>query len=1358
MISSPIVVVGLMKHLRANEKQRAKLYMMYNDLIVGYRSNINALRINKYSVRILFDKDVASVILLDLVKLDKKALDALPDLKSIIIKDGNISFSNCIASLAEIAGKAGISLDADIQDIEMINNAVRLYKATDQIEKAENIRVRQVDNSLSEDDLASINTMASNNNNSVTPDDFEALSEDTLKSLASMGANYSKAEKTDFSDNIENEEVDLTDGEMSFVEPLVKSIVMRYEKLLRPMLELDSPYGVLYNKGLATIKYNKDTKSINWIAGEEKSSYKIIFDELNNLFGNKIHSGDLRNKPTAENMADANGPNYYPSMMLSFALGYANGKKHINWAKFEKAITEEIRKRIGLIAKAGLLPTLNAKVTQSFCNCMLVTHCGNHGSNLTIRVCIANTYLDAGRIQRMLKENSNLNYFNSDITVEKLDGFDDVVDIKIISDIAELLNTPYWAYQSLQKLMNNGTQMNAFDGFPIGRTFEGKVINLSLVPSEDFITMIAAGSGAGKGVLTLSLIGAALSAQMGVGYQDYKPDMAECFWDAENKFPGLHTFTLDGLSSKPRKDIRGREFRHADTIPVFAKEYQSYAGTLMYLKTLGLILAAAQWKTDNNDSDPILWIFDEIQAFQSNLASLGERLSSIKAPRKNEPESEIYNYAQRVMEFIDDVNNNLTTYINTTGRKSSLFTVWICQNTDAGTWKNFEVQTSKGKKPLLGLINKAGTMRKVLGKGNEIGQYALGGLKQNTEYKNQLKYVKENRFFCIVKGAQTSKDTEAVFFKPFLTLNTDDIYDPCWTKGMGRTYGYKPKNQNESDEQYRNRVLNKYESNCRQILPGDNKYGVNAGTGFVGLVGTYCNQNETEIKRRLQYGYEFISKLFNTLGLSSKYGSVEEYLYDFSDFGFIKVGELLNFNEYMQMNGGSNTSDDGSEQYQEIDSGLEEFEDTQYVSGGSNSSSNNNSFDFEGYEENNLGNERFNSEPSEFDRNFQDRFSDFLNDTEVISDEPISFLENDIENSENMRDLEDLYNGSSTNQAQTNDINRRLEELNRLSEDTLSDEGLSEEEIIRQQAEQFRNARELIKVLLGQNSNQSSFKVDNLGNVQADLDGADNRTYESANFRNAFKSDFSFSRPTLTRKVAELRGQDYADKRDFKEFLLGIKSNGINLSKVRTLAIKSDTIQIDNRNLITNGLFGETKKLIDIIDFKYLFKKCKHIQYLILSREMMCEMIRVNQLGRNAIVKVFEIEPDLINISFNNPYTGKNVTINRDSIENSQETVNKLNEEADVRNVINSQSLLRHDNIRSDKKLKSKAVKLAASTKDMVSNSPTARKLGKYTAVGVGAYGLGLIIGMPIMLIAGGIYGSMRLAKRGQIQGQGLAD
>lgn len=719
---------------------------------------------------------------------------------------------------------------------------------------------------------------------SVKSDDIDKSKIDTIET-----------DKDDTSEDVDTSDID---GEALYeIDLMINSIVKKNEAVFRACLELDRPHGMLYNKGEA--RYKIENGKCFYTGGVGTGGRGVLERTYNELTksGGITCAEDLRNVPNLKNIKESSW-NYYPGRMLDYALGSVSGKPHKNWGSFEKELRADLKKRLVAIYKDkdangdSLFFSRGKQIEASLCNALLVLE-RDPASGMKIRYCNSGKELNPMTIEKLLKSI----HMNSTISVTYVSGCTDVVDIQIMSDEGKFLSKPSWAYKAMEVKLNNGEKPDITVGIPIGRKVNGEIVNCTFDVTNDFLTFIAAGSGAGKGVLTLSLLGAFLGSGLPVFYTDYKPDMAPIFWEAE-KHLGVPIFSYDAMvksrvhSATPEKHTRGYGMQEGIKYAL-----SQFTGAIMYLKSLQLMCAIADWGIDHPYATPLVFVFDEIQAMQRVIQGMvGKIVGALnsRVPQKGQEPTEEYKYLCALSDWIKDVDNSFNTYLITTGRAAGIYSIFIGQNPNASIWTNMKTSmpsyTLTGKGPatatmpieLLSKVTAAGTVRKIIGRGAANSSYGLSNPSADAEYKTGLRYVNSHRFFGMYHGNTTS-GAEIDFFKPFLTLNTDDIFDKCWTKGMGKTLGYGQVSRE------------KYIQNVATVHPGNNEHGIHSGTGFEGLAAMYMDGDQERLKQALGASMLVAEKFLQDTGLSQMYSGISDYMYDCSIDGLLTMDQIKNF-------------------------------------------------------------------------------------------------------------------------------------------------------------------------------------------------------------------------------------------------------------------------------------------------------------------------------------------------------------------------------------------------------------------------------------------------------------------------------
>ena len=693
-------------------------------------------------------------------------------------------------------------------------------------------------------------------------------------------------------DNEELDDVELPDE----TNEIIAAMLSRLEAIYKNCFELDKPVGMLYDQGM--LKYKVKDGCLTYIPGQGRGG-KSLFEKLYQVIIDcadykAVCAKSLKNVPNYNNILNS-GFNYYPGFMFKYALGFVNGKKYKTWSSFRPALKKSLENRLKKMLKEDAFFDNMTLIENSFINSILVLKYES-GVGMRLRVTFPGYNIDAKKLEQGIR--SIPTYNNASITILNPMGLNDAVDISIMQDEEAYLNTPAWAYQAMQVKLANKEVPSLTKGMPIGRLCSGEGFDLKL-DDQSFVTMIAAGSGAGKGVLTLSLVAAALGQGMPVYYMDYKPDMASIFWRAEGEF-GIKTFAFDGLAPSHKNE---GTYCASNSIPSSLKSrLESYGSVLSYLRGIQLMCSMSQYYANHKSkAKPVYFVFDEINAWSNSLKSAVVEISSIYSenkPKKGEQGNEEFKYAEAMLRWIKDVDAGIDKYLNTTGRVSNVFSTFIGQTSSYDLWQSLRLSFKLGDNncrcDMLGRVLQAGTVRKILGKGQSNSVYGLSGANITSK---EAKYIADNRHFATYLGAKCT-DGEVTVFKPFLTLNYDDPTENCWTDGLGKMFGAGSVDNKQ------------YIENVRKAHPGKdkftNKFGVHTGTGLIGLASMYCNGDMDKVKTALAASYNDCNKFFEISGLNQRYNCPEEYMTDLSLEGAITADRMINYKA-----GGSNKGFNG---------------------------------------------------------------------------------------------------------------------------------------------------------------------------------------------------------------------------------------------------------------------------------------------------------------------------------------------------------------------------------------------------------------------------------------------------------------
>jgi len=639
--------------------------------------------------------------------------------------------------------------------------------------------------------------------------------------------------------------------------------------------------------------------------------------------------------PSLENIL-INGYNYYPTFIARYALGFVKKEKYTNFNKFMKAVESDVEDRLYKIYKSeveyngtifrgkDLFRAHNVdrlKLIGAFVNSIIfITGRGSENFYNTQFRCISayshtkpiDYYTDFKSFDdgthKGLSEAAQAHFIKANGEFST-----NILDITYLSDKEKFYKEVSWAYKELGVVYGEGDIPSVLDdkegsGVVIGKTLAGELVKFNLGSNAAFVTSIYAGSRSGKGVTTLSILAAIMASGIGICYLDCKPDMANCFWDIEDR--AAKRGRIGATDHVYSYDVNADKLRYNKYSPMKSLMKQcpnlrnsNMASALFILKNIQLITLTGQYKQRAGDSSTMVWVIDEVNNMINKLNSGYTEFERL-APKENAKEvSETQRYIKAVMNFWRNLQVTAASGVNDIYGQCGYKYIIIGQNPG-------DVYT--GSKPTGKLTSGADILR-ILGTA-PVNKYIYGrGLKEiqavgskafhKDRSSEEISALEENKYFVIRRTAQQnaadgSKDD--ILFQPFLTLNYDDVLASCWTGGLGRKYGYDS-NIKENDAGYASMIKN-YKT-CinadlgqpvrNDVLESvDSGYGVvDEGTGFFGLVKTYYSKYGKEAENK---SYDVALKPYKELtsiltkmqliGENSLFGymCIEDFLYDFS--------------------------------------------------------------------------------------------------------------------------------------------------------------------------------------------------------------------------------------------------------------------------------------------------------------------------------------------------------------------------------------------------------------------------------------------------------------------------------------------
>ena len=449
----------------------------------------------------------------------------------------------------------------------------------------------------------------------------------------------------------------------------VKDILTSYEQLYRSGYGLTMPAGILTSTG---IKKSTTKGEVKWYGKEADLAEDIaIYKKINEIFDNLFDSSKLIASqdntiiyPSISQLGDTSYKTYI-DLHIGFLFGHLNFCKGDNgirkfftkegidnpsqtkvtkYSDMEKWIRYTLERIFYLnyieagikadsaedVFKYGeLAEKVNGVLKRCLKHVMVVTEKAK-GSNTKVRVC-CDIQKDIERLRTQL--NSKLNTGSSDsIKVEANYYGAGVYEFNIITNYNGYKNNTLYAHQVLNVLEEQGIRPSWSNAI-IGKDTNGNIAQYDFRNRQAGIVTIYGSMGSGKGVMTLSLLAAALGDNCDIMYIDGKPDsskpIAELAWKSN-----VDAVVFNGRDDKMHLESdplckRGKdEFDNISSIPdgIFSSDEQAKQFLTLnnYLRGIDLYIRYCKARAKNAGVDGAVskdnWlvaVFDECQAMSS---------------------------------------------------------------------------------------------------------------------------------------------------------------------------------------------------------------------------------------------------------------------------------------------------------------------------------------------------------------------------------------------------------------------------------------------------------------------------------------------------------------------------------------------------------------------------------------------------------------------------------------------------------------------------------------------------------------------------------------------------------------------
>lgn len=764
-------------------------------------------------------------------------------------------------------------------------------------------------------------------------------------------------------ENIEsdNNGVEVSDDILQYEDTIiltVSSLLDTFKLLFESCYEVP-PYGILGAEG--TI-YSFNSKN------EMVMTKKSALSKLYNIFSVGLNKGTKTPDFTNEGydifygflaciafgrrlVPSKGNKNIYPVYVSTNKDGTKD--KNITWGKYSEYLKNQLT---GIIERAlqkeldsmsesergsvDIDRLLSERYVKRITNCCIITE---YNIEVAMKLIFLNNKSDGNFIVERIRSGlTSKDLLQGRGEVRNVVSDSGVTRLGIIFDNDLYSKVPLFAFQAVELMQKSGKRPS-WRNVVLGRDVDDKLYSANFGRGDKFATSIVAGSGSGKGVMTLNILAAAIADDVPVMYLDSKPDMSLTISELAAE-TGHKAFSYDALSPRVGSGFEDDRFFTRANIPDYVSDVlgHSMAGycSISYLKAYQLCLLLANLRKqvvqrkqpisgargtltlEDLGGEYVAVVADEFLAACNNFYSsvyLTYDNYAKSIPTKEREDSMIYKYARKIKEWDLKLSSDLADYYTQTGRIAGLNTITLLQ----------KVKSSSSNEPAEKLkvfdkyFSNQNGLVKFLGRGVADGQQGTLALK-GTSYGDLLE---KERNWCQVEQRVMNKPEKGEklsypVFKAYLVVNDIDENSRCM-KQLRETPGIE-------------RVIGEV-GNANPAI---------AFKGYIELLARTGNsgQNGIDIGEKLEKSYTIMSNVVHCMGYK---GSLDDYLYDYDIDNFKNVDTLTSYvKDYL--NGKSVDWHSGAEDtYEDEDDGNNVF------------------FDSENGEENPIGNSEVHQAESE---------------------------------------------------------------------------------------------------------------------------------------------------------------------------------------------------------------------------------------------------------------------------------------------------------------------------------------------------------------------------------------------------------
>lgn len=613
--------------------------------------------------------------------------------------------------------------------------------------------------------------------------------------------------------------------------------------------------------------------------------------------------------------------NYFPLLHLYYVTGFIsseNGTVEKNWGKMLVHITAILNNFVPNLLRYGLLKgfdeeLLEYSIKEIFTNIIFIKELSrtkslsmtSHLQVMKIKAENKRNYYTGVEVFNYIRDNSATILNNaSGKTIDcSVDTTTNVSNYLYVFDYDQYEREVLFSYKLFDKMIEFEVKPS-LNRVILGQQLNGSDYYLNVANESLISVVLIAGSGTGKGVVTMNFAAGVLAAGVPVVYADYKPDMAAAFWDMERYLTQklgrpVPILAIDGKMDKDKygnTPVRWYDF--SANIPEAVKQLDGFTYTelriMPYIKMIMLFCLVAAYRQMNPEANGQKYVnfFDELQSVNTALGALQaniEKYSSNNSRGAKKLPPEVVDYMDKLLLFLGSLNVAVNDLLRTSGRISKALAFSLGQNITPHDWKYGEA--AWGKSPFINLVSGA-NFRLVGGdhKPNTSATYTFA----NTNFagKDRLYDDKAPKgYFAVHRGYTTPQTQGAIkMIKSYLTFNDNDVAKAVPTGDLSQL------NTNTITGGF----LNGFEMPERERMYYDelmmpDGVTVNAAIGFNGLIEKIISNlhagNPTEILAEYAHaGYKLYFDAMKWSGLD--YPDVESYLYDCSPESLWTYGKL----------------------------------------------------------------------------------------------------------------------------------------------------------------------------------------------------------------------------------------------------------------------------------------------------------------------------------------------------------------------------------------------------------------------------------------------------------------------------------